>query len=355
MQKVRIKAVGDILLRSDGKGLHDIASFLDDADIVIGTLETPLSSGGWRMDKLFTFRCNPERAQELASHFDVLSLANNHSMDFGYLALEDTIRNLGKLGTLTVGAGSTLQDASKAVFVKRGAISVGFMAVTTLLPIGIRASEDRPGVAGIRIRTSYEIAPGLLQEEPGMPPTVRTCVVPEDQMWLEKLVGSAANQCDSLVIISHMGYGADRRLLEFERPFAESLLKAGAACVLGDHVHAIRGATFGPSGMVIYGLNNFIKQAPLSQLSEEQNALVEAQGAIAGGDAPYGLVASIDVLDGRVCGGEFKVAKYSESGLPTRPSQDEADFVLNDFRTQCASLGWSPEWDEFDGLLRWRS
>src|SRR5947208_617102 len=142
MQKIRVKVVGDILLRSEGQELASIGSFLGGADIVLGNLETPLSTRGWPQDKLFTFRCNPERSRELAAHFQLLSLANNHSMDYGWAALEETIRCLNDAGTLTVGAGATLSEASKPVFLQVGTTKVGFISVSTLLPVGIRASES---------------------------------------------------------------------------------------------------------------------------------------------------------------------------------------------------------------------
>lgn len=355
MRRVTIKAVGDIVIRSDGAGLESIGSLLEGADIVIGTCETPFSARGWRAEKLFAFRCDPARSKELASHFHVLSLANNHSMDFGWPALEDTIHNLGHSGTLTVGAGPTFGEASKPVFLRVNDTRVGFVAFSTLLPVGIRASAERPGIAGVRVRTSYEINPEALQEEPGMPPFIRTHVLPDDQAWLEQLTKDAASECDALIVIAHIGYGADRRLQEYESPLAESLLKAGAACVLGDHVHTIRGASFGPSGLVIYGLNNFIKQFTPFEPSTDQRELMEAQRAVIGADQPCGLVASIDLDEGKCTGGTFSPIRYDPSGLPTVPSPEEARSALSIFKDLCTNLGWQPSWAESGDMLRWKA
>jgi len=302
---------------------------------------------------MFAFRCDPARTRELAAYFQVLSLANNHSMDFGWPALEDTIDGLRSFGTLTVGAGRTLEHAVKARFVDVESTRIGFLGVSTLLPVGIRASADRPGVAGIRVRTSYEIHPEAFQEEPGMPPTIRTHVVAEDQAWLEKLVWQAAGECDALMVISHMGYGVDHRLLEFESPFAESILRAGAACVVGDHVHTIRGATCGPSGLVIYGLNNFIKQFAAFEPSAEQRMLIEAQRAVAGADPSLGLIASIELAGGRCVRGEFSPISYDSWGLPERPPPEDTRRALDSFMDQCAALGWSPEWEHCGDVVRW--
>jgi hypothetical protein len=106
--------------------------------------------------------------------------------------------------------------------------------------------------------------------------------------------------------------------------------------------------------MVIYGLNNFIKQVPPIDYSRDQKMLLDAQMAGVGADLPFGIVATVDFVDGNCARGDFVAFGYSESGLPIKPHYDDELKVLNAFRNQCASLGWKPVWEEKNGYLHWK-
>ena len=106
---VVVAIVGDILLdrgvraslerRSLDELLSDVAPSLREADLAVGNLECPLTTRGLRSAKPFSFRGDPIHATSLASAgFDALSLANNHSLDYGRVALSDTIASLESSG-----------------------------------------------------------------------------------------------------------------------------------------------------------------------------------------------------------------------------------------------------------------
>ena len=100
--EVSIIAVGDIMLgRNVGKDLLDknsnypfrqIKELIHNVDIAFANLECPISSRGEKQIKENCFRAKPDVIKGLRNTgFDILSLANNHIMDYGSDALDDTI------------------------------------------------------------------------------------------------------------------------------------------------------------------------------------------------------------------------------------------------------------------------
>jgi poly-gamma-glutamate capsule biosynthesis protein CapA/YwtB (metallophosphatase superfamily) len=344
VNSIRIAFVGDVRVTSGGAPLERLAQFFGGADIALATLETPLSKKGHPADKLFAFSCAPERASELAEWFRVLSLANNHSMDYGPEALLDTINQLQVRGILPVGAGIDQSHAWQAGFVVLHGIRIGFLAFTTLLPSGSRARERSPGVAGVRVRTCYEIDPGRLEEEPGLPPVVRTTVIEEDQEWLLNAVRRASKECDVLVVCAHMGLGADPGLLEFEPRLAQDVLADGAGCVVASHVHTLRGATHGRHGPVIYGLNSFIKQPTGIAPSKEQRQVSAASTA-------EGMVAQVEIEPSGCRLVAFRPLRRDQEGMPRVPETKDAAAICDQFVQLCGELGWSPAWRVAEGEL----
>ena len=81
--------------------------------MVVGNLESSISTRGIAVEnKKFTLRAGPIAAQALKkAGIRVVTLANNHSMDFGPLALEDTLTVLAENDILYTGAGMNLDDA----------------------------------------------------------------------------------------------------------------------------------------------------------------------------------------------------------------------------------------------------
>ncbi|MCX6036336.1 MAG: CapA family protein, partial [Chloroflexi bacterium] len=128
--QVNLAAVGDIMLaRTVGDQVQargpeivfaGVQSVLDSADVLVGNLECALTADGERQPKNYTFAAPPETAQALAlAGFDVLSLANNHAMDYGSQGLFDTLDNLGQYGIASMGAGANAAEAHAPVILER--------------------------------------------------------------------------------------------------------------------------------------------------------------------------------------------------------------------------------------------
>ncbi|MDN5748848.1 MAG: CapA family protein, partial [Pseudonocardia sp.] len=99
-------------------GLHDL--FTGD-DLTVVNLECPVSNRGTRAPREFAFRCDPAAlpaAREAG--VDVANLANDHSGDYGPVALLDSVAHTRAAGVEPVGVGADVEAANTAVVVERG-------------------------------------------------------------------------------------------------------------------------------------------------------------------------------------------------------------------------------------------
>jgi len=132
--EVSLIAVGDIMLsrtvaskiraRNDfNYPFRKVSDFLNDADITFGNLENPIIDGAPVAPFQMRFRADPgvEHALKKAG-FDILSLANNHTPDYGAKGIKDTIDYLNKVGILSVGAGQNSLSANSPLFLSRGTV-----------------------------------------------------------------------------------------------------------------------------------------------------------------------------------------------------------------------------------------
>ncbi|MCG2677355.1 CapA family protein, partial [bacterium] len=158
-EEITLVAVGDIMLA------HRLRPFIEeygpsypykytahifkDADISFANLESPLSTKGEpNPNKEYTFRANPKVAEGLKdAGFDVLSLANNHILDYGEEALFETIEVLDSNMIFHIGAGKNIFEARKPVILKVEGKRFGFLAYSNTFPEEFWAEEEKAGTA----------------------------------------------------------------------------------------------------------------------------------------------------------------------------------------------------------------
>src|ERR1700704_4408765 len=146
----------------------DVTAIIDAADISFANYEMPLSTRGQPLEKLANIRADPAIAPDIGRlSLDVVTLANNHMMDYGAKALADTIANLKAQKLQLVGAGGTLAGATEPVIIDVHGRKVGFLAFTCLVAPGAGASAAAPGVAALHVHSSYPINPYWQAQEPG--------------------------------------------------------------------------------------------------------------------------------------------------------------------------------------------
>ncbi len=209
-----------------------------DADVAIVNLETALTTGGTRAVKEFTFRSPPAFAQVLAdAGVDVVSLANNHSLDFGQASLLETIEHLNNAGIGAAGAGVNLADALTPITVDVHGIKVAVLAATQIIPAGNwLATQTRPGLVGAGKQQLDENARRLAGE-----------------------VQRATFDHDVVVVVLHWGFEGDSCPNGTQQLVAEMLFDAGATAVLGAHPHVLQPIVNRTDGKVVaYSMGNFI-------------------------------------------------------------------------------------------------
>ena len=153
--RVVLAAVGDI--RLDGpvgalikaRGPAYPTSALGSAlagDIVFGNLECPVTRRGVKQAKTWNFRA-PAKNLAALKGFTLVSVANNHSWDYGERGFLDTLAALKKRRLPYVGGGKDLAEAEKLRVIVSSGVRVGFMAFTSTFPKEAWARRRKPGVA----------------------------------------------------------------------------------------------------------------------------------------------------------------------------------------------------------------
>jgi len=237
--KIILTAIGDIMLAGSGtatfsrKGYdYPFAATKDEflkSDITIGNLEAPLAvSGSEFKGKKFRFKANPKAAASLRSAgISVVSLANNHIMDFGKEGLRETLKHLDGHEILHVGAGENLAEARRPALVEKKGKKIAFLSYSLTQPLEFYASEGRPGVA------------------PGYSRFFREDVL-------------QASRCADYVVVS-FHWGAERASYPkaYQMEAARRAIDAGAALVIGHHPHVLQGIERYRGGVILYSLGNF--------------------------------------------------------------------------------------------------
>ena len=94
MKSLKIVAIGDIMLSNERKSkvFKDVEMLLNNKDLLIGNLETVLSKRKTKVRKAHIISAHPESIFNLLKpKFDVVNIANNHSLDLGVEGFKDTI------------------------------------------------------------------------------------------------------------------------------------------------------------------------------------------------------------------------------------------------------------------------
>jgi poly-gamma-glutamate capsule biosynthesis protein CapA/YwtB (metallophosphatase superfamily) len=323
MANLSIAALGDLFPNShlmvDGQpvspGFEGTLAWLATSDLRFATFLMPLSERGAPTDKLANIRAHPDVAPDLAAlRLDLVSLANNHSMDYGPLALFDTMAAFDGIGVRHIGAGQTLDEATAPAMFERGGLRVGVLAYSCLVPPGAAAMEQRAGIAPIRVYSSYEVNAQWAIEEPGEPEMVRirTWTDATDEARVRDQIAALRDDVDILCASIHWGYGAAEDLAEYQRPLAHALLDAGADVVLGHHVHAVQGVEIYEGKPILYSPGNFIGR----QIPEDPTRLTELAERLIAAMSPDGYIARLSYDETGLSSLELVATSMDEHGLP---------------------------------------
>lgn len=207
---------------------------LKGSDVVFGNLETALSNGGQPMpDKEHTFRSNPKLAAFMKKYnLTAMSIANNHSLDYGRSAFVDSMKYLKENGIGYGGGGHNKKEAIDGFIFEKKGLDIGFIAFTSVVPdVDWYAGEKRPGIIG-----AYKV----------------------HEAEVLSAVSSLDSRCDILVVSVHWGKEGTTRVRKQEAELAHKLVDAGADVVMGHHPHVVQGFEMYKDKLILYSLGNFI-------------------------------------------------------------------------------------------------
>lgn len=250
---VAVAFVGDVMLsRSVGaimkaSGNYDapfagFKTWLRSADIAVGNLETAITPGREVKAGEMSFRADEAAAGALAkAGFDVLSLANNHTPNFGERGLTDTFKNLKDAGVQYVGAGRDEAEAYRAAYVKANGLTFAFVAQndSDVVPRSYGAGPKRAGTA-------------LL-----------------DVPRIKQAVTAARSQADVVIFLMHSGNEYKQEANARQKTYAHAAVDAGADLVVGHHAHVVQEMETYAGKPILYGLGNFVFDQTWSRDTQE--------------------------------------------------------------------------------------
>ncbi|KAB2370770.1 CapA family protein [Actinomadura montaniterrae] len=275
---------------------RDVRAVFHEADLALLNLECCVSARGRPWDapgKPFHFRAPPEAVDALLDlGVDCVNLANNHALDFGPDALEDTLAHLEAAGVRSVGAGPGVREAREPVILEAGGLRIAVAGFTDH-PADFAAGPDRPGVA-------------LADLEHGVP------------AWLRDEIRDLARANDAVVVMPHWGPNMTSEPLRYVRRAAKDLVDAGASLIAGSSAHVFHGVAW----PVLFDMGDFIDDYVVSDLLRNDLGLLFL--VTLGPDGPSRAEAVPLRLD---------FARTRLAGPADR------DWIFERFATACAEFG----------------
>jgi poly-gamma-glutamate capsule biosynthesis protein CapA/YwtB (metallophosphatase superfamily) len=220
-----------------------VVGVLNAADLAFGNLECPITDSAVRtpgkswesiqQGHNFIFKAPPESSGRILREagFDVVSLANNHIMDYCGAGLMDTLAELDEVGIVGVGAGGDLEQAFSSRVLSSNGLRIGFLARSVIVPPASKAGASAAGLAW----------QGSKYEE-----------------TLGAAIRELRARADIVIVSFHWGIEGQRRHAAYQQQLARRCIDDGALLVIGHHPHCLQGIEFYNGGLIAYSLGNFL-------------------------------------------------------------------------------------------------
>jgi poly-gamma-glutamate synthesis protein (capsule biosynthesis protein) len=236
------RLVKEVMLR-DGVDtpLGAIAALLRGADLAIVNLECALTIHPERWPgapKAFYFGAAPMAAQALRNAgVGLVSLANNHILDYGVPGLLDTLSLLDAHGIAHAGAGPDLDAALRPVIVERRGLRIG-MAAFCDHQADFAAGVDHPGMAWLPMHEgAYEAAV---------------------EAFARALAPLRAAGCGWTILSLHWGPNMVWRPAPLLRRLAHAAIDQGWKMVYGHSAHVFHGVELVRDGVILYAAGDLV-------------------------------------------------------------------------------------------------
>lgn len=223
------------LLADPATAFGPVASIFRAADLAMVNLETAVTDRGTPEPKQFHFRA-PAAAFDAvkAAGIDVVSLANNHTLDYGQIGLADTLVAARSAQVPVVGAGVDAGAAYAPWVTHANGVRIAVLGFTQITELASTwaATDSRPGLA--------------------------MAISDEQISRAADAVRRARAVADVVVVYMHWGQEYNECPIALQRTAATALAEAGATVIVGTHAHVLQGGGWLGRTYVAYGLSNFV-------------------------------------------------------------------------------------------------
>ena len=234
---IRMVFVGDMMLaetvgqyiRRGGNPMQHVAHLFKGADITIGNLETAVGTHGEKAQKPFTFLAHPRVIPFLKRNFSAVSLANNHSVDYGIPAFEAMLDAFDRQGLRYFGGGQNIRSAHEPVVFHVKGKRIAVLGYDIFQPRSFEADTDRPGVAWSE----------------------------DSQVLRDIRAARTIHKADVVIPVMHWGW-EDPIANDRQRQLARLMIDAGADAVIGGHPHQLQDTERYQGKPIFYSLGNFV-------------------------------------------------------------------------------------------------
>lgn len=200
------------------------------ADLCVCNLECVVSTTGKPVaDKPYTFQAHPRVLPLLTRRFGAVSLANNHTGDFGHRAFLEQLGLLDEARLPHFGGGRNNAEARRPLLVQLHGIRIALLAYNDFHPRCFEAGPDWPGVAW--------------------------CV--PAQVLADIRAARRIHHADLVIPFLHWGEEEEPATAR-QKQLARQMLRAGADLVVGAHPHVVQSIEYDNGKLIAYSLGNFV-------------------------------------------------------------------------------------------------
>ena len=327
---VLLAGVGDLVVMKPLAHVRDrppesLLHVLDAADLALGNLEVPLTDVDNPQRADIVLRGDPALIPDVAAlGLHAVSLANNHCGDHGWPALRALADALEQAGVRALGIGRDRDEAFAPHLLHAGGLDVAVVTATCVGLDRYLATAGHPGMAGVRVATTYEPDAARLAWEPATPPSIHTEVDGGDEARLLQAVRRGRELAPMVVVLMHWGVSWADRPERYQHELGRRLVEAGASAVLGCHSHTVQGVEVHDGAPIFHGLGSFV---------------FGYEGPLAARMPRDSTVALLDVAgDGRVTGARLLLGRLDAHGEPVRAHAERAALLAEIVARN--SAGW---------------
>lgn len=254
---------GDMIVRRPFSQLADngfkaLLGVIRDSDVSFANLEIPLTQEE-SPDPEFPLpiKANPKIAEEISwAGFDVVSLANNHTMNYKAKGLRDTLQALGKHNIKIAGAGMDIKEALSPTYISAKGNKIAFISFLSHSLASIeRAGIKKPGLACVR---AYDV---IITTPQGSP---KTTIAPLawDVQNMEETIRRVKEKADFVVVALHFHWVLDHipDSVPEQKLVTHAAVDAGANLIVGHGPHKLRGIEVYKGKYIFYSIGNFAYQ-----------------------------------------------------------------------------------------------